>query len=88
MTEFIIKIIIPLICTLLTAYIIPLLKQKKLYDAVTIAVNAAEQIFSQPGMGKQKFAYVKEWINKKFKVSDEDLKAIIESAVYQLNKRY
>ena len=88
MTEFIIKIIIPLICTLLTAYIIPLLKQKKLYDAVTIAVNAAEQIFSQTGMGKQKFAYVKNLIKRKFKINDEDLKAIIESAVYQLNSGY
>lgn len=86
MVEFIIKIIIPALCTILTVYIIPLLKQKKLYDAVVIAVNAAEQIYNQNGMGKEKFEYVKEWIKKKFKVSDEDLKNIIESAVYELNK--
>lgn len=86
MVEFIIKIVIPLLCTILTVYVIPLLKQKKLYDAVVIAVNAAEQIYNQNGMGKEKFAYVKEWIKKKFKVSDEDLKNIIESAVYELNK--
>lgn len=86
MVEFIIKIVIPLLCTILTVYVIPLLKQKKLYDAVIIAVNAAEQIYNQSGMGKEKFEYVKEWIKKKFKVSDEDLKNIIESAVYELNK--
>ena len=86
MVEFIIKIVIPLLCTILTVYVIPLLKQKKLYDAVVIAVNAAEQIYNQRGMGKEKFEYVKEWIKKKFKVSDEDLKNIIESAVYELNK--
>jgi hypothetical protein len=89
MVEFIIKIVIPFLCTILTIYVIPLLKQKKLYDAVVIAVNAAEQIYKQSGMGKmgkEKFEYVKEWIKKKFKVSDEDLKNIIESAVYELNK--
>ena len=87
MVEFIIKIIIPLLCTILTVYVIPLLKQKKLYDAVIIAVNAAEQIYTGSGMGKAKFDYVKEWIKSKFKVSDDDLKNIIESAVYELNKQ-
>lgn len=86
MVEFIIKIIIPLLCTILTVYIVPLLREKKLYSAVVIAVNAAEQIYKDGGMGKEKFAYVKEWIQKKFKVSDEDLKNIIESAVYEINK--
>lgn len=86
MVEFTIKIVIPLLCAILTVYVIPLLKQKKLYDAVVIAVNAAEQIYNQSGMGKEKFEHVTEWIKKKFKVSDEDLKNIIESAVYELNK--
>jgi hypothetical protein len=86
MVEFVIKIIIPLLCAVLTMYVIPLLKQKKLYDAVVIAVNAAEQIYTQSGMGEKKFEYVKEWIKSKFHISDEDLKNIIESAVYELNK--
>lgn len=86
MVEFIIKIVIPVLCTILTVYIIPILKEKKLYNAVVIAVNAAEQIYKDSGMGKDKFNYVKEWIKKKFDVSDEDLKNIIESAVYELNK--
>lgn len=86
MVEFIIKIIVPLLCTILTVYIIPMLKQKKLYDAVVIAVKAAEQIYTQSGRGQEKFEYVKEWVKSKFKVSDEDLKNIIESTVYELNK--
>lgn len=83
--DFICKILIPLVCTVLTLYIIPLLKEKKLYKYVTIAVQAAEQIYSDSGMGKQKFEYVKKWITEKFRISEQDLTKIIESAVYELN---
>lgn len=69
-----------------TYYIIPILKDKKLYDAVVVAVQAAEQIYKGSGLGKQKFEYVKSWICRTFKVDDENLKNIIESAVYELNK--
>ena len=86
MIELIIKVIVPLLCTILTVYVIPILKEKKLYNAVVIAVQAAEQIYNETGMGKEKFAYVKDLIKKKFKITDEDLKNIIESAVYELNK--
>ena len=86
MVDFIIKIIIPLLCMVITYYLIPYLKEKKLYNAVVIAVQAAEQIYSGSGRGKLKFEYVKEWIKGKFNVSDEDLKNIIESAVFELNK--
>ena len=37
-------------------------------------------------MGKEKFEYVKNWLNKKLNIADDDLKKIIESAVYELNK--
>lgn len=86
MVEFIIKIIIPLLCTVLTVYIIPFLKEKRIYSSVVIAVQAAEQIYKESGMGQEKFAYVKEWVQAKFNISDEDLKNIIESAVYELNE--
>jgi len=84
--DVIIKIIIPLLCSILTLYVIPMLKEKKLYNYVVIAVQAAEQMYRQDGAGAEKFAYVKEWVQKKFKVTDEDLKNIIESAVYELNR--
>ena len=86
MVDVIIKLIIPLLCTVITAYIIPYLKEKKLYNAVKTAVQAAEQIYKESGMGEQKFAYVKNWLNEKFSISADDLKKIIESAVYELNK--
>ncbi len=87
MIDFVCKILIPLLCTILTLYIIPLLKEKKLYGYVTIAVQAAEQIFNESGAGKQKFAYVKQWITEKFSIREEDLQKIIESAVYELNNK-
>ena len=54
---------------------------------ITIAVRAAEQIYKETGMGKEKFAYVTEWISDKFKISESDLKNFIESAVYELNEK-
>ena len=86
MVEFIIKIIIPALCAILTMYLIPFLKDKRVYNCVVIAVKAAEQIFLESGMGKEKFAYVKEWIQAKFSITDEDLKNIIEAVVYEMNK--
>lgn len=88
MADLIIKIIIPLICAILTIYIIPFLKEKRIYSSVVIAVRAAEQIYKESGKGTEKFEYVKTWIKSKFNLSDEDLKNIIESAVFELNKDY
>ena len=85
MIDIIVKLIIPIICIVLSYYIIPLLKQKKLYDSVCYAVQAAEQIFSEKGMGKEKYEYVSELISEKIKISEQELKNIIESMVYMLN---
>lgn len=86
MIELITKLLIPILCFVLTIYVIPFLKEKKIYNYVKIAVEAAEQMFNESGKGKEKFAYVKEWVKSKFNINDEDLKNIIESAVYELNK--
>lgn len=86
MVEFIIKIIIPLLCSVLVIYIIPLLKEKHLYFYVVTAVRAAEQMYKH-GMNEEKFEHVKTWIQTKFKISDDDLKNIIESAVYELKNK-
>lgn len=85
MIEFITEILIPLLCFVLTIYVIPFLKEKKIYNYVKIAVEAAEQMFNESGKGKEKFDYVKEWVQSKFRISDEDLKNIIESVVYNIN---
>jgi len=84
MGEIILRAISLLIAGVVTCYIIPYLKKNKLYEAVKTAVQAAEQIYNKSGMGVVKFSYVRDWIKQKFKVSDEDLKNIIESAVYEL----
>lgn len=86
MGAVILECIIVMLFAFVAYYGIPFLKDKKLYDTVVIAVQAAEQIFSGSGMGKEKFAYVKEWVQDTFDVDDADLKNIIESAVYELNK--
>lgn len=85
MGAVILECIIVIMFTFLAYYGIPFLKDKKLYDTVVIAVQAAEQIYRSTGMGKEKFAYVKAWVQKTFDVDDDDLKNIIESAVYELN---
>lgn len=87
MVDFITKIIIPLLCAIITVYIIPWLKDKKIYSAVKIAVQAAEQIFNETGKGKEKFAYVQGWAMNKFKITEDDLEKFIESAVYELNRK-
>ena len=66
-------------------YVIPFLKEKKLYNYVVIAVRAAEQIFQESGSGAKKYEYVRQWICDKFAIAEDDLKKIIESAVYELN---
>ena len=43
--KMVFEIIISIIAIVLTFYIVPLLRQKKLYDLVKIAVEAAEQIY-------------------------------------------
>ena len=86
MIDIILKCAIFIAVILITGYVIPYLKDKNIYNYVVIAVQAAEQIFKESGMGKEKFEYVKNWLNKKINISDDDLKKIIESAVYELNK--
>lgn len=83
--DIIAKLIIPVLGVVVTYYLIPLLREKNLYRYVTIGVYAAEQLFGS-GTGAQKFVYVKNWIKQRFKISDSDLKTIIEAAVLEMNK--
>lgn len=83
-----------LIAAVITAFIVPYIKsktseaqQKKLTALVEIAVMAAEQIFRETGMGKQKKAYVLNWLSERGVTVDESkLDALIESAVYSLKE--
>lgn len=77
--------ILPVILLIVAGYLIKIYRSDEVVKWVKVAVEAAEQIYNGSGQGKEKFAYVSEWISKKFKISETDLKNIIESAVYELN---
>ena len=77
--------IIPFILLVVSCYLFRKFRDDRVMKWVIIAVEAAEQIYKESGLGKEKFAYVEEWILKKFKISKEELKLFIESAVYKIN---
>ena len=89
----IILAVIPVLCTILTVYIIPLIKKKignenlaKYEYWVNIAVKAAEMIWKETGHGADKKAYAVEFIDKMFNskktvITTEQINALIESAV-------
>ena len=81
----ILKAVISIVAILITGYLVPYLKEKKIYDYVVISVQAAEQMIKGSGSGVEKYALVEGWLIEKFKLSSEDAKALIESAVYELN---
>lgn len=88
----IIQALFALLTALITAFLIPFLKRKvdeekleNLYSWVTIAVEAAEQVFSQSGMGEEKKEYVLTFLEEKgFTVDFSTVDAMIESAVHNL----
>ena len=77
--------ILPFVLLIVAGYLVKVYRSDEVVKWVKVAVKAAEQIYNASGQGKEKFAYVSEWISKKFKISETDLKNIIESAVYELN---
>ena len=92
----IILVVIPVLGTILTVYIIPLIKEKignenlaKYEYWVNIAVKAAELIWTETGHGTDKKQYVIDFMNKMFNskktvITEEQLNALIESAVKQM----
>ena len=88
------KALITLICAIITAFVVPYIKSKTtaqqqtaLLALVKIAVAAAEQIFDSDSMGAEKKEYVISWLEAhNVTVDAEELKAMIESAVYELKK--
>jgi hypothetical protein len=90
----IIEALITLAVALVTAFFIPWLKTKidaaklaELDKWVKIAVQAAEMIYTESGMGKFKKNYVKTFLESKgYTYDDESIDVLIESAVLALNK--
>lgn len=95
MTDYthIIEIVVSLLSAIITAFIIPVLKQKlnaeqrdKLSFWVGIAVSAAEQLYGEK-TGDQKKEYVMKFLEQKgIKFDEVEVTALIESEVYNLTK--
>lgn len=77
---------------LITTFAVPYIKSKTTQEQQTqlnawvkIAVTAAEQIYTGPGEGDRKKAYVLTWLaSHGISVDEDKLDAMIEAAVYEL----
>lgn len=90
----VVNAIIALIAAAISVFLIPWIKEKieaekleQVMGWVTIAVEAAEQIYRESGMGEKKKAYVLDFLAKKDCTLDTDsVDAMIESAVLNLKQ--
>lgn len=90
----IVEAVITLLFAVLTTFLIPFLKEKigtikfdKMEIVVRAAVQAAEQIYTESGKGKEKKAFVEKFLQDKGIIIDTDLiDILIESSVLQLKK--
>ena len=86
-------IIMSLAIVVVTRYLVPYLKarltaaeQEGLIQLIENLVKAAEQIFTQAKSGEQKKEYVVNALSEKGVLITESVNAMIESAVYNLDK--
>ena len=86
-------IIMSLAIVVVTRYLVPYLKsrlekdgQEQLIQLIENLVKAAEQIFTQAKSGEQKKEYVVNALSEKGVLITESVNAMIESAVYSLDK--
>lgn len=97
--ELILNYILPLLCAIITIFIIPLIKERigserldQYMKWATIGVKAAEMIWKESGQGELKKEYVTEFLSDMFNknkvvISTEQIDALIEAAVQELNKK-
>lgn len=87
--------VITLAALLITTFLIPWIKAKvnaeklaEIQKWATIAVQAAEMIYSESGLGDKKKQYVKSYLQSKGYTLDIDtIDALIESAVMELKQK-
>ena len=88
----IMEAIIALVVAVITAFVIPWLKGKIDADKleqiklwVTVAVEAAEQLYNGTGRAEEKKAYVVKFLQEKgFTLDPDSLDKLIEAAVFNL----
>ena len=91
------RCIVAIVAALISAYVIPYIKRlsqkeeyQRIVEMIETAVYAAEQTIKGDGKGKEKkeivVQYACEWLNQHgISISEEQLDALIECAVYNLN---
>lgn len=92
----IILMLIPILSAIITSFVIPFIREKigseklvKYEYWATQAVQAAEMLFNEKGMGKTKKEYVVNFLNEMFNknkivITEEQLDILIEAAVKQM----
>ena len=88
--------ILTVLFALITLYVVPWIKTKlsaedlnEIMKWVKIAVQAAEMIYKESGMGSAKKAYVIEYLNGLgVKYDEEKIDGMIESAVLELKRDF
>ena len=85
---------------IVATYLVPILKNKlhedkyaQLLAVIEVAVNAAEQTIKGSGMGVTKkeevIIFLNDWMYRNhFSISKEQLDALVEAAVFEMNKYY
>ena len=84
--------ILTVVFTAISTFLIPYIKSKttasqyaEIQKWVTIAVEAAEMIYTGPGRGQEKKEYVLAFLNSKgYKLDTESIDNMIEAAVLKL----
>lgn len=88
----IVEAVAALIAAIITGFVIPYLKNKidagkldKIKMWVTVAVEAAEQLYTGSGRGAEKKEFVLRFLNEKgFTIDADSLDKLIEAAVFNL----
>ena len=92
----IILAVIPVLGTVLTVYIIPIIKSKignenlaKYEYWASLAVKAAEMLWVETGHGEDKKQYVVDFLNNMFNknkivITEQQIEILVESAVKQM----
>lgn len=83
--DIILGVVVPFVLLVVAGYLIKTHRNEDVIKWVKVAVKAAEQIFEH-GKNTEKFDYVVNFITEKFEISEGELKNLIESAVYEINK--
>lgn len=83
--QIIADLIIPLIALILTAVVLPLVKEWIQNRYAKKLVTAAEQLFGA-GTGFLKREYVAEHLKARWKLTDQQVEILIESAVGEFGK--